>query len=74
MEYCDAYYELSRLLHIACTLSLTSADAERSFSCLELVVTHLRTVMLDARLSLVSVLSMYSVRANTLDMERILIC
>jgi len=40
-QYRDAYYEVSRLIRIACTLPVTSAQAERSFSCLKLIKTHL---------------------------------
>jgi len=70
MEYRDAYYELSRLSRIACTLPVTSAEAERSFSYLKLVKT--RTTMLDAWLSNFSALSMHSVVTNTLDLEHVI--
>src|SRR6218665_3813094 len=33
-KYDDAFYELSRLLRIACTMPVTSLASERSFSCL----------------------------------------
>ena len=33
-EYREADYELSRLLYIAWSLPVTSAEAQRSFSCL----------------------------------------
>jgi len=46
-KYDDAFYELSRLLQIACTMPVTSLASERSFSCLRLIKTHLRTTMLD---------------------------
>ena|SRR6218665_3937383 len=50
-KYDDAFYELSRLLQIACTMPVTSVASERSFSCPKLIKTHLRTTMLDERLS-----------------------
>src|SRR6218665_1489436 len=48
-KYDDAFYELSRLLQIACTMPVTSLASERSFSCLKLIKTHLKTTMLDER-------------------------
>jgi len=67
----DAYYEVSRLIRIACTLPVTSAQAERSFSCLKLIKTHLRTTMLDSRLSNLSLLSLHSGRVNALDLDQV---
>ncbi len=72
MDYRDAFNELSKLLRIACTLPVTSAEAERSFSCLKLVKTHLRTTMQDTWLSDLSVLSVHSVRANALNLDRVI--
>src|SRR6218665_1467410 len=70
-KYDDAFNELSycRLLKIACTMPVTSVASERSFSCLKLIKTHLRTTMIDERLSSLAVLSMYSERVNELDFE-----
>jgi len=59
-KYDDAFYELSRLLQIACTMPVTSLASKRSFSCLKLIKTHLRTTMLDERLASLAVLSMHS--------------
>ena len=44
-------------------------EAERSFSCLKLIKTHLRTTMLYDRLSDIAVLSVHSQRANVLDLD-----
>jgi len=41
MQYRDVYYDLSRLLCIACTLPVTSAAAERLFRCVKLI-NHVR--------------------------------
>jgi len=71
-KYDDAFYELSRLLRIACTMPVTSLASERSFSCLKLINTHLRTTMLDERLSSLAVLSMHSERVNELDFEKVI--
>ena len=49
-QYDEAFYELHRLAVIACTIPVTSVQSERSFSCLKLIKTHLRTTMLDDRL------------------------
>ena len=56
---------------IACTIPVTSVQSERSFSCLKLIKTHLRTTMLDDRLSDVAVLSMHSARARSLDLDKV---
>src|SRR6218665_3172733 len=53
----NAFYELSRLLQIACTMPVKSLASKRSFSCLKLIKTHLRTTMLDERLSIVQLSS-----------------
>lgn len=71
-KYAEAFYELNRLIGIAVTLPVTSVEAERSFSCLKLIKTHLRTTMqsmLDDRLSDIAVLSVHSQRANALDLD-----
>src|SRR6218665_3941487 len=71
-KYDGAFYELSRLLQIACTMPVTSLACERSFSCLKLIKTHLRTTMLDNRLSSLAVLLMHSERVNELDFEKVI--
>ena len=70
-QYDEAFYELHRLAVIACTIPVTSVQSERSFSCLKLIKTHLRTTMLDDRLSDVAVLSMHSARARSLDLDKV---
>ena len=71
-QFDEAFYELNRLAVIACTMPVTSAQSERSFSCLKLIKTHLRTTMLDDRLSDVAVLSMHPARARSLDLDKVL--
>ena len=71
-EYAEAFYELNRLIGIAVTLPVTSVEAERSFSCLKLIKTHLRTTMLDDRLSDIAVLSVHSQQANALDLDLVI--
>ena len=70
-QFDEAFYELNRLALIACTIPVTSAQSERSFSCLKLIKTHLRTTMLDDRLSDVAVLSMHPARARSLDLDKV---
>ena len=71
-KYNEAFYELNRLIRIAVTLPVTSVEAERSFSCLKLIKTHLRTTMLDGRLSDIAVLSVHSQRANLMDLDLVI--
>ena len=71
-QYDEAFYELHRLAVIACTIPVTSVQSERSFSCLKLIKTHLRTTMLDDRLSNnVAVFSLHSARARSLDLDKV---
>ena len=59
-KYEGAFFELNRLLRIACTIPVTSVESERSFSCLKLIKTHLRTTMVHERLSNLIILSMHT--------------
>jgi len=67
-KYDESFYELNQLIGIAVTLPVTSVEAEQSFSSLKLIKTHLRTTMLDDRLSDFATLSLHSQRANALDL------
>ena len=69
--YQDAFYELCRLTRIACTIPITTASTERSFSVLKRVKTYLRTTMSDKRLTHLAMLSIHSRRAKNLDLERV---
>lgn len=71
-KYEDAFYELKRLIKIACTIPVSTAEAERSFSSLKLIKTHLRTTMTDSRLSSISVISVHKERAKNIDLERVI--
>ena len=72
-RYEDAFFETKRLLFIACSIPITSAEAERrpTFSCLKLIKTHLRTTMTDERLSSIAIISVHKDRAKTLDLDRV---
>lgn len=71
-NYGEAFFEISKLSRIACTIPVTSVQSERSFSCLKLIKNHLRTTMLDERLSSISILSIHSVRAQALDLDKVI--
>ena len=71
-KYEDAFFEMNRLLRIACTIPVTSVESERSFSCLKLIKTHLRTTMVHERLSNLIILSMHAGRAKALDLNKVL--
>ena len=58
-KYEDAFYEIKRLLYIACSICVTSVEAERSFSTLKLIKTHLRSTMADDRLSNITIISIH---------------
>ena len=68
-KYDELFYELNRLIGITVALPVTSVEAERSFSSLKLIKTHLRTTMLDDRLSDIVTLSVHSQRANALNLD-----
>ena len=46
----ECYTQLHKAYQIACTIPITTAENERSFSCLKRVKTYLRSVMNDERL------------------------
>lgn len=70
--YEDAFHETKRLLQIACSIPVTSAEAERTFSCLKLIKTYLRTTMTDVRLSNIAIISIHKQRAHQLDLDRVI--
>jgi len=70
-RYEDAFFETKRLLFIACSIPITSAEAERTFSCLKLIKAHLRTTMTDERLSSIAIISVHKDRAKKLDLDRV---
>jgi len=67
--YQEVFHELFRLCKIAVALPVSSAACERSFSALKLIKNHLRTTMVDSRLSHLGVLSIESRRAKALNMD-----
>jgi len=65
------FFETENLVRIACTIPATSAQAEKSFSCLKLIKTHIRTTMLSSRLSSLAMISMHPRRAKNLDLDKV---
>jgi hypothetical protein len=55
----DSYPNIHRLLVIACTLPISSAEAEQSFSLFKRIKTYLRFTMSSERLSDLSVIAMH---------------
>ena len=72
-RYDEAFYELNRLIGIAITLPMASVEAERSFSCLRHIKSHLKTTMLDDRQSDIGVLTMHARRAYALNLDAIIV-
>ena len=61
----DCFPNIRILLILGCTLPITSAEAERSFSLLRRLKTHLRSRMTEVRLSSLALMSMhYDIYAN----------
>lgn len=56
-DMCELFPNLWIALRIACTLPVTVASAERSFSKLKLIKTYLRSSMAQERLSGLAILS-----------------
>ena len=66
-----AFFELYRLVSIACTLPVSSAECERSFSSMRLIKNDLRSLMKDERLDSLMMLGIHRARGNTLDMDSV---
>ena len=67
-----AFNLVAKVLTVALTIPAASASAERSFSALKRIKSHLRTSMTDERLSNITLLSVHNARAKTLDEDRII--
>lgn len=67
--YQEVFDVFARLCKIALALPVSTAACERSFSCLKLVKTHLRTTMGEGRLSDLGVLSIEHRRAASLNLD-----
>ena len=67
--YKAAFDCMYKLLLIAVTLPITSASCERSFSKMKLIKTYLRNSMSNGRLSNIALLSIESVRAESINLD-----
>ena len=65
------FSEVCRLLHIALTIPVTSATAERSFSVLRRLKTYLRSTMSQQRLNHLLLLHIHKDRTDTIDLVSI---
>ena len=65
------YIELYKAYQIACAIPVTTAETERSFSCMKRVKTYLRSTMGDDRLGDLSTLSINRERTAKLEMDEI---
>ena len=65
------YSQLHTAYLIACTIPVTTAENERSFSCLKRVKTYLRSTMEDSRLGDLGTLSINRERTSKIDMEEV---
>ena len=64
----DAFPNIHRLLLIACTLPISSAEAERSFSIMKRIKTFTRSTMSEERFSYLAVIVMhYTERFGEVD-------
>ena len=60
----DAFYQLNKLLKIACTMPITTCACERSFSTLRIIKNYLRTSVTENRLQNLMILGVHSCRAK----------
>lgn len=67
----DAFFELNRLLKIACTIPVSTCTCERSFSTLRLVKNYLRNTMVEKKLKSLMVLGIHKRRSKNLDLDNI---
>lgn len=70
-KYEDAFFELTRLLKIASAIPVSSAEAERTFSKMRLVKSHLRTTMTTERLSDIILLASHKCRAKDINLDKV---
>ncbi|GBN45585.1 putative ATP-dependent DNA helicase HFM1 [Araneus ventricosus] len=67
----DAFYEMNRLIKIACTLPVSTCACERSFSTLRIVKNYMRTTMVQNRLQSLMILGVHSSRSRKIDLHNI---
>ena len=67
----DAFPELVRLLQISLTVAVSTAECERSFSCLKRIKNYLRTCMSEQRLVDLAIISIEKELAQSLSLDEI---
>ena len=67
----ECYTQLHKAYHIAWTIPITTAENERSFSCLKRVKTYLSIVINDERFGNLGTLSINRERTSKIDMEEV---
>jgi len=65
----DAFTEMDKLVTIACTLPISTASCERSFSTLRIVKSYLRTSMGNDRLDDLMILGIHRARAAKINLD-----
>ena len=71
LQFLENHKELQKAYQIACTIPITTAENEGSFSCLKRVKIYLRSVMNDERLGNLGTLSINRERTSKIDMEEV---
>ena len=67
----DAFPNIRMLLFLGCTMPIGSTEAERSFSLLRRLKSHLRSRMTDARLSALALMAMhYKIHLDATDVAK----
>ena len=67
----EAFPELVKLLQISLTIAVSTAECERSFSCLKRIKSYLRTTMLEQRLVDLAILSIEKELSQDLSLDEI---
>ena len=67
----DAFSEFDKLVTIACTLPISTASCERSFSTLRIIKSYLRTRMANDRLHDLMLLGIHRARASKLYLDNV---
>ena len=67
----EAFFELHRITHIACTLPVSSAECERNFSLMWLIKIDLQTVMKEGRLDSLMMLRIHRDRAGKINLDTV---
>ena len=67
----EAFPNLVRLIKIAMTIAVSTAQCEHSFSTLKLIKNHLRSTMGDERLSNLAILSIERELSDAINLEEV---